>query len=78
MHAEQGGGGAKLDCEIAIAHCIHRVLGHSRPVFFIDEPEQAGGEFAVEREGRAGDGSAAERADVGAVKTVLEALRIPC
>ena len=64
MGGDEGERGEQLHGEIPVAHRIHRVLGDRR------EFKQAGDEFAIEANGRAGDRSAAEREHVEAAARV--------
>ena len=58
--------GAEFDHEIAVAHGIHGILREPRPAVGVHETEQARHQFAVQRQRGAGEGAAAQRADVHA------------
>ena len=60
VDGEEGGGGAKLDDEVAVADGIHGVLGQLR------EAEEPGDQGAVQGEGGAGEGAGAQRTEVDA------------
>ena len=67
VEAEGGGGLREVEHEVAVGGGVHAVGGGG------GEAEGVGGDGAVEREGGAGDGSAAERAEVHAGAGVGEA-----
>ena len=66
VRGEQRAGGAEFDGKIPVAHRVHGILRELDPAVDIEESQLARHEFAVERQGAAGDGPAAERADINA------------
>ena len=65
MRAQDRTGGGKFDEDVAIGHGVHRVLRDLRPAFGIHEAEGLRGEFAVDRQRRAGNGPRPQRTPVG-------------
>ena len=74
VHAGERAGGGELDEHVAVGHGIHGVLRHPRPAAPVDEAERLGGEFAVDGQRGAGDGAGAQRAPVGVVGHLGQAL----
>ena len=70
VQAERGACLAEVEQEVAVAGRVHRIGGGG------GEAEFACGDGAVEREGRAGDGSGAERAEIHAGACVGEAAEV--
>src|SRR3954453_23828741 len=77
MDREQGGQAAKLHRKIAVAYRVHRILGEDRAALEVHEPEFFGDKLAVERDGGACDGSAAQRTNIHADETAVRPLMIP-
>ena len=65
MDATEGGGEAELRGRVAVGDSVHGITGDLRAALYVDEAEQLRGDFAADRQGRAGDGAGAERAPVG-------------
>ena len=70
MHHGQGGGGRELDGEVAVAHRVERIGGHTL------ETELPGGEGPVDGEGRARQGGGAERHLIDSAAAVQEAVAV--
>src|SRR5688572_17893464 len=76
MDGHERGGGAEFDSEVAIANRVHGILRNAGFILFVDEAEELRDEFTIERDGGAGDGAAAERADVGAIEAIFHAAAV--
>src|SRR5690348_12288953 len=76
MDRQQRGVAPEFNRKIAVADGVHGILRHLRPAVFIDEPEQFGRENAVERKSRAGNGAAAEWADIDSFDGILKSMPV--
>src|SRR5947208_6242135 len=76
MDGKKRGDTAKFDGKVAITDRIHRILRDFGPAFAVHETEQFGNQLALERKSRAGKCSAAERADVDALKTLAQTFAV--
>src|SRR6516162_1030226 len=64
MYRQQRSVGAKLQREIAVAHCIHRILRHLDTTMVVYETERARHKLTLQRQGRTRERSCAEGGDV--------------
>ena len=76
VQSQEGAGCAEFDCEVAVAHGVHRILGYDWPALLVEEAKEPRDHFAVESQRGTGNRAAAEGTDVDTTKSIDEPLLV--
>src|SRR5204862_664427 len=74
VNRHQSGDAAKFNGKIPVADAVHGILREARLAFFVDKLEEGGDECAIDRQSRASNSAVAQRANVDAIKAIVQAL----